>query len=151
MDSAMKIPGRGWSWGLLVAIALAGCGKQPQSSGTGAREATQRYFEALMHRDWESAYAVLDVGSKARCTQEQFSQLAQTYRGKLGFEPDAVIVRACDEQDAVATAHVVLTAAATKDGRFKDAITLHRSDHEWHVVLSPRFGQVNKRKRVGGR
>jgi hypothetical protein len=139
----MRIPGRGWTWGLWVVI-VAGCTRASiQPPGTGAKKAVQSYYEALVRRDWEKAYSVLDADSKARCTQEQFSQLAPNYRSRLGFEPDAVHVQTCDEQQAEATAHVVLTGrAATKDRRYKDAITLRRDDQVWHVVLPENFGQA---------
>jgi hypothetical protein len=44
-----------WTWTFL-AIALAGCVRAPDApAGTGAREATERYFEALLNQDWSRA------------------------------------------------------------------------------------------------
>ena len=140
----MRIREGGWFCGLLVAVTVAGCAKTPvQSPTTGARKAVQRYYEALLSRDWEQAYSVLDADSKARCTPEQFSRLAPNYRSGIGFEPDAVHVRACDEKDAQATAHVIFTGrAAAKEHRYKDAIMLRRGDGGWNVVLPEYFGQA---------
>ena len=139
----MRIPGGRWACGLLVALAVAGCGRTPVTPpGTGARRAAQSFFEALLGREWERAYSTVDPGSKARCNAERFSRLAENYRSGLGFLPEAVHVRACDEQGAEATVHVVLTGrAATKYRRFKDAVALRRGDQGWHVVLPPNFGR----------
>jgi hypothetical protein len=104
------------------------------------------YYDALIQQDWPKAYAALDPASQRRCSSQQFGQLARSYRSSLGFEPNAVHVRACDERGTEATAHVVLTGrAATKDGRYMDAVTLRRGDDGWHVVLPPNFGRANKR------
>jgi hypothetical protein len=143
----MRIPGRSSVWGWLSVVLIAGCSKTPiHPPGTGSKEAAQIYFEALIRREWEQAYSILDAGSKARCNKEQFSCLAQNYRNSLGFEPEGVQVRAYDEQGAQATVHVVLTGhAATKDRRYKDAITLRRDDDGWHVVMPQNFGQATER------
>jgi hypothetical protein len=72
--------------------------------------------------------------------------LAQVYRAKLGFEPTAVLVRACEEHDTDATAHVILMGqSAAKEHRYKDAITMRRVENDWHVVLPKDFGRTKKR------
>jgi hypothetical protein len=80
--------------------------------------------------------------SRRRCGPEQFAHLAQTYRRGLGFEPEAVRVRACDEQGDEAIAHVVLTGQVRAGPRhYNDALTLRRDGDQWRVVLPPRFTQ----------
>ncbi len=142
----MSVPGR-WLLGLLVGSLLTGCSRSPERPpGTGAKECAQGYYEALVQQDWPKAYAALDPQSQKRCTSQQFSRLAQSYRSGLGFEPDAVKIWAWDERGAEATAHVVLTGrAATKGHRYKDAVTLHRGGDGWRGVLPPSFGQAKKR------
>jgi hypothetical protein len=137
---------RRWAWNLLVGSVLIGCGRAPeQPLESGAKECVRGYFEALMRKDWPRAYASLDPRSQKRCSSQQFSRLAQSYQRNLGFEPEAVQVRACEERGMEATAHVVLTGrTATHTHRYKDAITLCRND-EWHIVLPPNFGQARKR------
>jgi hypothetical protein len=132
--------------GQLIVCNLCGCNRGPQEpQGTGATECTQRYFEALVRRDWPMAYAALDSPNQRRCSLPQFSRLAQSYCNSLGFEPSAVHIRACEERDAEATAHVVLTGqTASKDRRAKEAVTLDRGDDGWRVVLSQNIGRSKK-------
>ena len=132
---------------LLAGTLLTGCNDSPeQAPGTGAKECAQGYYEALIRQDWPKAFACLDPVSKKRSSSSQFSRLAQSYRSGLGFEPDAIHVRACEERGTQATAHVVLTGqAGTKSHRYKDAVTLRRDDSGWRVVLPANFGQARKR------
>jgi hypothetical protein len=134
-------------WVLLIGGLLIGCNRSPeQPPGTGAKETTQVYFEAVIQQNWPKAYAALDPQSQQRFSSQLFSQLAQSYRSGLGFEPDTVHVRACEERGTDATAHVVLTGhAGTKSHRYKDAVTLRRADSGWRVVLPANFGQARKR------
>jgi hypothetical protein len=132
-------------WALLFAGAVAGCGGTPTPAGTGAREAVQDYYDALVRRDWPAAYASLDADSRKRCSAEQFTRLAQNYRKDLGFEPDGVHVRACEEHGAEALAHVVLTGRdAVQRKSHKDAVMLRRTGDDWGVVLSPNFGRKRR-------
>jgi hypothetical protein len=137
---------RHWPW-LLIGSVLIGCSPRPEvPSGTGARECAQNYYQALVHRDWSAAYAVLDTDSRKRWRQAQYSQLAQDYCRELGFEPQAVYVRACEERDTEATAHVVLTGrSGARDQRHKDALLLRRGNDGWRVVVPPNFGRARKR------
>ena len=134
---------------LLVGGLLIGCSRsQEQPPGTGAKECGQAYYEALIQQDWPKAYALLDPQSQKRCSSSRFSRFAQSYRGGLGFEPEAVHVRACDEHGAEATAHIVLIGrTGAKGHRYKDAVTLHRGDEGWRVVLPSNFAQGKKRSR----
>jgi len=131
---------------MLVGGVLIGCGRVAEEPpGTGAKECVQAYYEALIHKDWAKGYASLDGQSQKRCSSQQFSRLAQRYRSNLGFEPEVVQVRVCEERGTEATAHVVLTGrSATHTRRYKDAVTLRRRDY-WRVVLPPNFGQTRKR------
>jgi hypothetical protein len=138
-----------WRWFciLLVGVSLIGCARAPdETPGTGAKECVQGYYEAIIQQDWPKAYAALDPQSQKGCGSQQFSRLAQSYRAALGFEPGAVHIRACEERGTEATAHVVLTGrAATQERRYKDAITLRRSDEGWRVILPQNFGRARKR------
>ena len=136
---------RHWAWGLFAGILL-GCGQLPEESpATGAKECVLGFYAALIQKDWTRAYTFLDPQSQKRYSSQQFSRLAQNYRTSLGFDPERVQVRACEERGAEATAHVVLSGrAATHHRRYKDAITLRRSD-DWRVVLPANFGQGKKR------
>jgi hypothetical protein len=137
---------RHWAWGCGL-LLLAGCSRAPERPpGTGAKESVQSYYEALLHKNWSKAYSTLHPNSRSRLSADQFARLAQKYLSSLGFEPDAVHVRAWDEQGTEGTAHVVLTGqVAGKVHRYKDAITLQRSDDGWRVVLPPNFGRATGR------
>jgi hypothetical protein len=138
---------RCWLWGLLLGGVLTGCSGSPeQPPGTGAKECVQAYYQALVQQDWSKSYAALDPQTQKRCSSQQFTRLAQSYRTGLGFEPEAIHVLSCDERETEATAHVVLTGrAATKGHRYKDAVTLHKGDDGWRVVLPSHFGQGSRR------
>ena len=137
---------RRWASGLLAGVILIGCSQPPEEpADTGAKDCIQQYYEALIRKDWPRAYASLDPQSQKRGTPQQFSQLAQSYHSHLGFDPEAVQVWACEERGTEATAHVVLTGRTpSRHRRYKDAITLRRSD-DWRVVLPRNFGQARKR------
>jgi hypothetical protein len=126
---------------------LAGCGGAPERSpGTGAKEAAQGYFEALLHKDWSKAYNTLHPSSRSRLSGDQFARLAQTFLSGLGFEPDAVQIRAWDERGSEATAHVILTGKGKeKNQRYKDAISLQRIDEGWRIILPQNFGRTSGR------
>ena len=133
--------------GFLISGILMGCNSSPEvPPGTGARECVQAYYEALIQKDWPRAYTALDSESQKQCSSQQFGRLAQSYRAQLGFEPTAVLVRECEKHDSDATAHVILTGqSAAKEHRYKDAITLRRSDKDWRVALPKDFGRAKKR------
>ena len=47
----MRILGRSFTWGFVIAVVVAGCGrKAAPPSGTGARKTVQSYYEALLRR-----------------------------------------------------------------------------------------------------
>jgi hypothetical protein len=128
----LRAAGAGW---LLV---LAGCTEPAVQPGTGAEAAVRRYYEALVRKDWAGAYAELHGESRTKYTPALFARQAESYRRQMGFEPEQVAVRACEEHGDEAQAHVVL-----KDGKrsYRDAIVLRRTDGGWGIVLPLRFGE----------
>jgi hypothetical protein len=125
-------------------LALAGCGPAaPTTPHTGAEEAARDYHDALRRRDWSRAYDLLHPDSRARWKSDAFARVAEVYRRRLGFEPEAVVVRSCEEQGDEAKAHVVFEGqAGGKQKFFKEAAELRRSPSGWGVVLPQRFGQA---------
>jgi hypothetical protein len=66
--------------GLLVMAVLAGCSRSPTTpAGTGAREAAQGYYEAIIHRDWPKAYAALDPECTKGLTLDQFTRMGEAW------------------------------------------------------------------------
>jgi hypothetical protein len=129
----------------LGVLVVAGCGPAPTTlPGTGSREAVRTFFEALVRRDWAAAYEQFDADSRAHCDRDAFARRATSYLQTLGFEPERVHVRACDEQGDGALAHVILLGADEVRQRFKDAVPLRREASGWAVVLPPAFGQSRR-------
>jgi hypothetical protein len=132
---------------LLIGGFLMGCGRvQEDFPGTGAKQCVLEFYQALIQQDWPSAYATLDPRNQKAHTPEQFSRLAQSFRGTLGFEPESIHIQACQEHGPEAMAHVVLTGRnADQERRFKDAVALRRGDEGWRITLPATFGRVKKR------
>jgi hypothetical protein len=128
---------------MLFAAVAAGCAPSHTGpAGTGAEAVVRDFYDALLRRDWDRAYASLDDDSRARVAPEQFAALAQGYRDGLGFDPEAVRVRSCEEHGAEAVAHVVFTGhAAAHERRFEDGATLRNGAGGWGVVLPVGFGR----------
>jgi hypothetical protein len=124
----------------LLLAGLVGCGPAlPTTPHTGAEEAARDYFEAIRRGDWTSAYAKLDPESRVQLSLAAFARARADYQQRLGFEPETLHIRSCQEQDDEATAHIVFAGHA--DGRFrqfKDAAVLRRSASGWGVVLPQR-------------
>ncbi len=128
--------------GLALLLAATGCEATPQHHGTGAKEMAQHYYDALWQRDWRTAYADLDADSRSRCGEHQFASLGAKYWRDLGFVPQEVHLRSCDEHGDRAVAHVTFTGLSAGRERFhKDGIVLRCQNGTWQVVLSPKFGQ----------
>ncbi len=129
---------------LHVLDALAGCGAAVAlPEGTGSEEATRRFFEAVLRKEWVQAYEVLHHDSKREYPPHRFAALAEQYRSNLGFEPVEVRIRSCQEHGSEATAHVVLVSRGDSPSRsYKDGVLLRRSDSGWGVVLQRTFGRV---------
>lgn len=132
------------SLSLLVATA-AGCAREEPPTGTGAREAAAGFFEAVVRRDWPTAYAGLHPESRRGLDTAAFIRKAKTYRAALGFEPAKVVVRSCVEQGEQATAHLLLTDALdSRRHSFRESIALKRAPDGWGVVLHRGFGRSVK-------
>jgi hypothetical protein len=127
---------------LIAACVLMGCGRARPPAVGEAQRAVRIYYKALLRREWPRAYAALHPDSQARCRAEQFTQLAEGYLRRLGFEPDGARVWACEEHGAEAVAHVVVTGqSAAGPRRYKDAVVLRRGEGGWGAVLPAHFGQ----------
>jgi hypothetical protein len=134
---------RVWTWVRVLLLAgVAGCGRSPgETAGTGAKEAAQGYYEALLRQDWAEAYGFLHADTRDRCSVEQFRRLADNYRRALGFEPQAVRLQTCDEKGSEAVARVAFTGQTKgRERRHRDAITLRRDGEKWGVILPAGFG-----------
>ncbi len=127
--------------GLCLLGAAVGCGGPSPPAGTGAREAAEAYYDALLRRDWSAAYDRLHPESRARWGLARFTKLAEQVRGNVGFEPERVRVRSCEERGDEAVAHVVWLGR----GRYEDGVTLRRTDGGWGVVLPQNFGHRRTR------
>jgi hypothetical protein len=128
----------------LALALLASCGPaRPTTPHTGAEEAARGYYEAIRLGDWGRAYELLHPDTRRRWTAEGFARAGAEYRRRLGFEPEALYVRSCEEQGDEAKAHVVFEGhVAGKLKQFKDAAELRRSASGWGVVLPQRFGSA---------
>src|SRR5437867_1565644 len=92
---------------LLAGSFLFGCTREQPDPGTGARECVRAFFQAIIEEDWQRAYEKTAPESQKAATLEQFARLARAYRVSLGFEPEELHLRACQEHDSEAIAHVV--------------------------------------------
>lgn len=133
-----------WAGGVAAALIVAGCGRPPEApADTGARQVVRDYYEALLHRDWPAAYALLLPESCRKCRPEEFADRGRHFFRKLGFAPKEVRVRSCEEHGEEALAHVVL--AGSKGGRphsARDGVRLRRGETGWRIVLPRHFGRA---------
>jgi hypothetical protein len=134
-------------WLCMLVVATAGCGPTPAPpKHSGAETVVRDYYEALLRQDWTQAYASLHPDSRTKFSADEFARLARTYRSQLGFKPQSVKVRSCEEHGDEAIAHVIITGQSAPKRR-KDAVTLRRGQAGWAIVLPPRFGQSAVRPR----
>jgi hypothetical protein len=130
----------------MTVVLLAGCGSsEPTPAGSGARNAALTFFRAVVAKDWDAAYAVVDADSRGRVGQRRFAEQAAAYRAGLRFEPAGAAVTACDEHDDTAVAHVVLTGRAAAHQRFKESVTVRKGPNGWGVALPATFGRPRQR------
>ena len=134
-------------WIVWVAGVMMGCDPAPlPPSGTGAREAAQRYCDALLEKDWPRAYAALHPDSRARYSASRFARLAERYCRELGFEPEPARIRFCQEQGTRTVAHIVWKGQkAAHEHFYKEVIILHSTPAGWGVVLPQNFGSGRRR------
>jgi hypothetical protein len=135
----MKVGRVRLAWMVLV---LVGCSQTPTSPpDTGSREAARSFYAALIEQDWPRARETLDAESRKRVDPATFARLGKQYRQRLGFEPEAVHVGACEEHGSEAIGHVLLTGrGAAGPAKYRDAISLRRNGATWEVVLPAHFG-----------
>jgi hypothetical protein len=128
---------------VLGTVATAGCGSAPTSTAdTGAEAVARSYCDAVLRQDWPAAYALLHADSRARLDAAAFARQASKQRRRMGFEPDEVVLRSCEEHDGEAVAHIVYHGRA--DGHrhsFRDGLTLRRDPAGWKIDLPQSFGQ----------
>lgn len=128
---------------VLTAFASGCASKAPTPADTGAREAVQAYYEAIAQRDWTRVYGFLHPESQERCSAAEFQRLGQAYHRQLGFAPETVQVRFCDEQNDEARARVVLRGSVSSSRqRYQDGVWLRRREIGWGVVMPPNFGRA---------
>jgi hypothetical protein len=131
------------AWALLLA-GMAGCGgpKAPAPADTGSRDAVRTYYEAMIRQDWQPAYAALHPDTRRKLTPEQFTLRAKSYRKKLGFVPEALRIRSCEEHAEEAVAHVILMGRPVGHRRrYNEGVVLRRHAGAWRIVLPLTFGR----------
>ena len=120
---------------LAIGTAPTGCGSKAAPVDTGAREVVQGYFEAVLKQDCDLAHGLLDADSQRRFPRPNFAALVKKY-GELGFEPQSIKIRSCDEQGDRAIAHVSLIGkSAGKERRYRDAVSMQKTESGWRVIL----------------
>ena len=134
---------------LCMFAAMAGCSSPaPLPEGTGAAEAAQEFYQAMLREDWASAYAALDPASRQHLSEQDFARQGRAQRTALGFEPKELHVRSCQEQNDGAIAHIVVVGEAPAGPRvYKDDVVLHRGASGWGVRLSSHFGRPQAKRR----
>ncbi|HEX3315928.1 MAG TPA: hypothetical protein VHR72_13605 [Gemmataceae bacterium] len=128
---------------MILAALVVGCGRvEPAAPDTGSREAARTFYQGIVEKNWHKSYDALDAGSKKQRNVHAFARLAESYRTRLGFDPEDAQVQSCEEKGPEAIAHVVLTGhAAAKSRRFKDAALIRKGDDAWQVVLPRSFAR----------
>jgi hypothetical protein len=126
-----------------LSVLAAGCGSSatPRSRGE-AETVVVSFYEALVRCDWPAAHALLHSENRASCPLDSFTSLAAAYWRRLGFEPQEVRVRSCEEHEEEAVAHVLLVGRqGGHEKTHRDAIILRRDGSGWGIVLPARFGR----------
>ena len=128
---------------VLLFLAATGCGRSSESStpDTGSRESVRGFYDAIIRRDWPGAYSLLHPDAAKGLSAQEFGRRAESYRGKLGFDPARVAVRTCEEHGDDATARVALSGPGGNRHTYEDNLFLRRHEGQWRVTLPPRFGQ----------
>jgi len=129
---------------LLTLLGAAGCGStRPTDPGdTGSKAAVLAYFQGILRKDWQSVYAMLTPETQKKFSPQRFESQAKVTRLRIGFEPEDVHIRSCEENGNDATAHVILlTKNPTHKRRFVDGITAKRIEGQWRIVLPDNYGR----------
>jgi hypothetical protein len=134
---------------LFLFAVVAGCNQAPPPpEGTGAEEAAQEFYLAMLSGDWAKAYAALDPASRQHLPEQEFNRKARSQRLAVGFEPNEFHVRACEEHGGEAIAHIVVIGETATGRRvYRDDVVLHRGASAWGVVLSEHFGRPQAKPR----
>jgi hypothetical protein len=149
----MRINGMRGACAFLTVLAFAGCGPRPAAlpppADTGAGAKATEFFEALLHEDWQRAYASLDADSKAWCSGEKFADLARHHREQIGFTPTEVHVGANENGDTAAAVANFRGLSGTSIKHSSDGTALRRTGDGWAVVLRANFGRDAARPAPG--
>jgi hypothetical protein len=133
--------------GVLLIFVTAGCHQAPPSvpRSASAEPVVLEFFRGLGTGDMTRAYAVLHPDVQSTLNQESFAQRAAGYLSNLGFTPDDVIVRSCEERQDDATAHVTLVGhSGAKTHTYKEILFLRRTANGWGVLLPGSFGTIKR-------
>jgi hypothetical protein len=129
-------------WPLLAAI-LSGCQTPapPTLEDTGSTEVVKLFFEGLVKQDWAQSFAVLTAERQKTISLDQFRRQAQAYCKRLGFEPQEVHIRSCEEHGTEAIAHLSLVGHVQGQRKqFRESVVLKKSANRWQVVPPNHFG-----------
>jgi hypothetical protein len=128
---------------LSITVMTIGCGGRSSASpDSGAKQSAERYFQALIRRDWPASYEALDSASKKRVTLTEFTRRAETYLSGLKLSPSAATVGAVQEGETTATVHVAITGRGGHGyRRFKDTVSLRKEGTDWKIELPRSFGR----------
>jgi hypothetical protein len=120
-------------------VTLPGCVASSGVGTTGAEEVARQYYGSIVRSNWADAYAVVQPDSTGTPSAARFAEQAKRFRQQLGFEPEQVVVRSCEEQSHSAFAHVVIKGGGRS---YKHAIVLRKVGEDWRVVVPARFGEA---------
>lgn len=125
----------------VLLCSMTGCSRDaPELADTGARAAARTFFDAIIKKDWRRAHA--ELATRQDSSLAAFISHAEAYRGRLGFEPVEVHIRACEERGDKAIAHVTISGRGEKQTqRYRDGIVLCRESGHWRVILPETFGK----------
>ncbi|MCZ2341232.1 MAG: hypothetical protein LC104_05470 [Bacteroidales bacterium] len=98
------------------------------------------FYEAVIQKNPTAVYALLHPDVSQKLPRAEFGRRLEAYRRKLGFDPEKVAVRTCDEHGTEATVRVFLSGHGQHRHGYEDNLFLRRQEQQWRVILPPRFG-----------